>query len=231
MVLQGGPCGRVGHRRTSFVKWPPKVGWPFLVNAHERKLRWPKKSDPGERANPATLRRLVVLVKAVLRAMARASRTSAVMVTVTGSRTRSVTMTGSRTRSVTMTGSRTRSVTMTGSRTRSVTATSRMSDVMASVSRTSSVTVTSRTPSVMASVSRTPSGTATSRTSAVMATVSRTSSVTGTSRTPSATVRASHGRAAPTGDLAQVHVMSDVALVRLKMTSAAVSEARRSLKM
>src|SRR6187431_1443514 len=33
MVLQGGPCGRVGHRRTSFEKWPPNAGWPFHVNA------------------------------------------------------------------------------------------------------------------------------------------------------------------------------------------------------
>ena len=37
MVLQGGPCGRVGHRRTSFQsKWPPNVGWPFRIYGHFR---------------------------------------------------------------------------------------------------------------------------------------------------------------------------------------------------
>src|SRR6478735_11537611 len=35
MVLQGGPCGRVGHRRTSFEKWPPRAGWPFRVNSRD----------------------------------------------------------------------------------------------------------------------------------------------------------------------------------------------------
>lgn len=35
MVLQGGPCGRVGHRRTSFQpKWPPNAGWPFRIYGH-----------------------------------------------------------------------------------------------------------------------------------------------------------------------------------------------------
>jgi hypothetical protein len=32
MVLQGRPCGRVGHRRTYIEEWPPEDGWPFLVN-------------------------------------------------------------------------------------------------------------------------------------------------------------------------------------------------------
>ena len=35
MVLQGGPCGRVGHRRTYFsntTEWPPLRRWPFCVN-------------------------------------------------------------------------------------------------------------------------------------------------------------------------------------------------------
>ena len=31
MVLQGGPCGRVGHRRTYFRNGHPR-GWPFLFN-------------------------------------------------------------------------------------------------------------------------------------------------------------------------------------------------------
>ncbi len=49
MVLQGGPCGRVGHRRTSFVKWPPKAGWPFLVNAPTREDQNMADDDPTER--------------------------------------------------------------------------------------------------------------------------------------------------------------------------------------
>ena len=35
MVLQGGPCGRVGHRRTSFVKKPPQCwGGFFSLTTH-----------------------------------------------------------------------------------------------------------------------------------------------------------------------------------------------------
>ena len=36
MVLQGGPCGRVGRCRTFFRKGPPQLGWPFLLYAMVR---------------------------------------------------------------------------------------------------------------------------------------------------------------------------------------------------
>ncbi|CAN5225962.1 hypothetical protein BH09ACT1_BH09ACT1_05850 [soil metagenome] len=44
MVLQGGPCGRVGHRRTHFRntrKATPHPGWPSCVNHHPPRLLWP----------------------------------------------------------------------------------------------------------------------------------------------------------------------------------------------
>jgi hypothetical protein len=42
MVLQGGPCGRVGRRRTFFQEGPSRTGWPFLrVHAsHRCAVRW-----------------------------------------------------------------------------------------------------------------------------------------------------------------------------------------------
>src|SRR6187431_3432022 len=54
MVLQGGPCGRVGHRRTSFEKWPPNAGWPFHVNAHELREDRDMTDDDRKKDRPTT---------------------------------------------------------------------------------------------------------------------------------------------------------------------------------
>jgi hypothetical protein len=68
MVLQGRPCGRVGHRRTHIEEWPPEDGWPFLVNGplqhgsstvefdenstHERNIVSDSKDESDKRERP-----------------------------------------------------------------------------------------------------------------------------------------------------------------------------------
>ena len=49
MVLQGGPCGRVGHRRTYFRNGHPQ-GWPFLFNIEIENM---EKRSPRRKASDA----------------------------------------------------------------------------------------------------------------------------------------------------------------------------------